>query len=189
MSKMKLEPRKSVLLVVDLQERLLAAMPSEAGPRAASCTAQLVRGAGHLGVPVIVTEQYPKGLGTTAAAVNEALGELSAPARVFEKLDFDVTADAAVLDAIRATGATQVVVAGMESHICVHQSARGLISEGFDVQVALDATCSRDPKHVEVARGLWRDDGASVSVVEAILFDWLGRAGGDAFKAISRLIK
>ena len=63
------------------------------------------------------------------------------------------------------------------------------MTHGFEVQVALDATCSRDPEHVRVAEGLWREDGGSVSVVEAILFDWLGRAGGDAFKAISRLIK
>jgi len=186
---MNLEPDKSVLLVVDVQERLLAAMPEDAGADAAARCAQLVRGAGHVNVPVIVTEQYPKGLGATAGVVAEALSELTSPSQRFEKLEFDVSRDAAILEAIRVTGATQVVVAGMESHICVHQSVRGLVSEGFEVFVALDATCSRNPQHVEVARGLWRDDGAAVSVVEAILFDWLGRAGGDAFKAISRLIK
>jgi len=94
-----------------------------------------------------------------------------------------------ILAALRATGATQVVLAGMESHICVHQSARGLLAEGFQVHVALDATCSRDALHVDLARGLWRDDGAVVSAVETVLFDWLGRAGGDAFRAISRLVR
>ncbi|NOY92971.1 MAG: isochorismatase family protein [Deltaproteobacteria bacterium] len=189
MAQMRLETGKSVLLVVDMQERLLAAMPEAAGAEAAACTAQLVRGAGHLSVPVIVTEQYPKGLGSTAAPVAEALAELPAPFQRFEKLDFDVTRDATILEALKATGATQVVLAGMESHICVHQSARGLVSQGFEVHVALDATCSRDPRHVKVAQGLWRDDGAIVNVVESVLFDWLARAGGDAFKAISRLIK
>ncbi len=185
----RLETGKSALLVVDVQERLMAAMPEMAGAKAAASTAQLVRGAGHLSVPVIVTEQYPKGLGCTVASVAEALAELPTPSQRFEKLDFDVTRDTAILEALRATGATQVVLAGMESHICVHQSARGLVSEGFEVHVALDATCSRDPQHVEVARSLWRDDGAVVNVVESVLFDWLGRAGTDAFKAISRLIK
>ena len=185
----KLEPRQSVVLVVDVQERLVAAMPPEASAKAAARTALLVRGANALSVPVIVTEQYPKGLGPTEAVVQAALDELSSPALRLEKLDFDVSQDPAILAALRATGATQVVIAGMESHICVHQSARGLLAEGFQVHVALDATCSRDALHVDLARGLWRDDGAVVSAVETVLFDWLGRAGGDAFKAISRLVK
>ena len=177
-----LNPAASVLLLVDIQERLLSAMSDASAARVLRVAETLLIGAAALGVPVVVSEQYPKGLGATAPSL---VALLRAPA--VAKTVFDASAVPEIRNALE--GKTQVIVAGMEAHICVHQSVRGLKAQGFDVTVASDATCSRSEEHHRLAEGLWRDSGASVSCGEAILFDWLGEAGGEAFKSISKAIR
>jgi len=185
MDALALPAAQSVLVVIDVQERLVSAMPPEAGARAVTAASTLVQGARRLGVPVLVTEQYPRGLGPTVSALREVLGE-NTPV---EKLEFDATENAGFDAALRALGRSIVVIAGMESHICVYQTARGLARRGVHVHVAADATCARTAENADVARGLWTRAGAVVTSTETVLFDWLGRAGSDEFKAISRLVK
>jgi nicotinamidase-related amidase len=185
-----LRPDTTALLVIDVQERLAAAMPDDSGPSAVRRTERLLEGAKILGVPALVTEQYPKGLGPTLAGVRAKAEE--AGATFVEKLEFDASANEAVrghLERWRSEGRTAIVLAGMEAHICVFQTARGLAAKGFAVHVACDAVCSRERSNVEVARSLYHHAGAYPSASEVVLFDLLGKAGSDAFKAISKLVR
>ena len=185
----RLIPARTALLVVDVQERLASAMPESA---AIVNIDRLIESARILGLPVAVTEQYPKGLGATVPMLRERLATFTDAPPVLEKLEFDATENAGVsahLDHLRAHGVDSVIVTGMEAHICVFQTARGLVARGFAVHVAGDATASRNPVNIEIARGLWRDAGAVSTATESVLFDLLGRASGDAFKAISKLVR
>ncbi len=180
-------PAHTALFVVDVQERLAAVMPE--GP-AIENTGRLLDGARALGIEVLVSEQYPKGLGSTVAPLREKLAVMSP--KIFEKLDFDACDDpaiAAALDALRARSIDTIVLAGMEAHICVAQTARGLVERGFGVVVASDATASRTHENRRIAEGLWTASSAIASSTEAILFDLARRASGDAFKAISKLVR
>jgi len=181
------DPASTCLVVIDMQERLAAAMPEQARTRCIESTRQLVLGAAALQVPVIATEQYPRGLGPTVPAVAEPLEQ--ARATRIEKLQFDVCDNDAFARALGEHEVDTVVVAGMEAHICVWQSARGLLAGGKRVHVATDAISSRHAAHHAVAEGLLRDAGACVTCTETVLFDWLRAAGGASFKTISRLVR
>ena len=169
----RLVPARTALLVVDVQERLASAMPqSDAIPN----VGRLLEGARLLGVPVAVTEQYPKGLGVTVPALRERLTQFTDTPPIFEKLEFDATENPGVsahLDQLRSHGVSSVILVGMEAHICVFQTARGLALRGFAVHVPGDATASRNPANLEIARGLWRDVGAISTTTESVLFDLL----------------
>lgn len=195
MPTLSLTPQNSFVVLIDVQERLLAAMPSEVAAQVVARADVLLEGARLLGVPVVVTEQYPKGLGPTAAPLLERLASFGGAALaepVVEKLAFDGTADPkleAHLERFRAEGRTAAIIGGLEAHICVYQTARGLGERGFTTHVALDATGARKSESVDVARQLWGHAGAIETTTEVVLFDWLGRAGGETFKAISRLVR
>ena len=189
MSDLVLQPHTSFLLVIDVQERLVAAMP-EAVQEAVRRTERLIEGAAALGIPVVVTEQYPRGLGATVSTVKEKA--LTANATFIEKIEFDASANAGVhahLEGLRAQGRTTALVCGLEAHICVYQSVRGLVTQGFRVHIANDAVCSRERANHELARSLYHYAGGITSSSEVILFDLVGKAGSDAFKAISKLVK
>lgn len=189
-SDLALVPAQSALLVIDVQERLAAAMPEASGRRAQERTERLVAGAALLGVPVLATEQYPKGLGPTLPSLRAALD--AAKASLYEKLEFEASRNEAVrahLGRWLEEGRRSIVLAGMEAHICVYQSARGLEAMGFRVHVAIDAVCSRDPANAKLARGLYREAGVVASSSEVVLFDLVGQAGSETFKAISRLVR
>lgn len=184
-----LDRQTTALLVVDVQEKLVPAMQHEGTPCVAN-VARLLQGAQALGVRVLVTEQYPKGLGHTVPELQAHL--LAAQAVVHEKVAFAATGNAptqALLAQWQAQGVRTVLVCGMEAHICVHQTVRGLAALGFEVHVVSDACASRTADNHAIAQGLWRDSGGIVTSTEACLFDLLGQAGGDAFKLISRLIR
>lgn len=182
----KLNRGTALLLVIDVQERLAAAMPQDAMARVARATQTLVRGAGVLGVPVILTEQYPKGLGRTLASVGEAL---PGSARVFEKTSFSCWDSPEVHRAIHGAHRNQVIVCGMETHVCVYQTVRDLALEGFETLVAVDAVLSRTDENKAIGLGMMAGAGAVLGSVEAVLFDLLGQAGTPEFKAISQLVK
>ena len=191
MTSLRLSPDRTVLLVVDVQERLAAAMP-DGGDACMKNVDRLLEGARVLGIPVVVTEQYPKGLGPSAAPLRDRLASFAPPVSPLEKLEFDATANAGVrerLDGLRSSGRTHAVVCGMEAHICVYQTARGLVDRGWHAHVAFDACASRAPASAKIARGLWARAGAVPTTTESVLFDLLGKAGGDAFKAISQLVR
>jgi nicotinamidase-related amidase len=183
----RLDPQSSVLLVVDVQERLAAAMPKAAMDRLVVGARLLLESARLLGVPVVATEQYPRGLGPTVAPVAESLRAVGA--EPIEKMTFDACGEPRVIRAITARSPRAVVLAGMETHICVFQTARELARRGMDVHVVADAVASRHEENRVLGLALCERAGAVVAPAETVVFDWVERAGTDTFKAISRLVR
>lgn len=195
MSELTIEPASTALVVIDTQERLAAAMPVADRERCARQIGALVQSAKLFGMPVLVTEQYPKGLGPTLPQIREHLEAFAEAPPVVEKMEFDATSNAAFTEALdhlhtrSGDGAIRnVLVCGMEAHICVYQTTRGLIGGGYHVHVPWDATCAREPSNLAIARDLWTRCGALVTTTETVLFDLLGSAEHPHFKAISKLI-
>jgi len=185
-----LSRRRAALLVVDIQDRLLAAMPEAALAEVMRNTQILITAAAQLGLPIVVSQQYPKGLGATAQPIEDALAAAPAVHR-FDKLEFSAAAAPAfaALAAQGALGRDQWIVCGMESHVCVYQTARDLVARGWDVHVCADAVCSRAAANRELGLGLMARAGAIATSTESTVFDLLGRAGSDEFRALSRVIK
>jgi len=181
---MLLDARHSLLLMVDLQVKLMPVMHEPAPVIANSLI--LLTAAGRLGVPAVITEQYPQGLGPTVPAIS---GHLPNREAVYAKLTFSAAADPATMARLRQSRRTQVVVAGIEAHVCVAQTAIGLAQAGYHPFVAADATTSRRPASVQYALERLRQNGISIVTTEMVLFEWMGRAGTDEFREISRLIK
>jgi nicotinamidase-related amidase len=178
----KLEREKAAVLVIDIQERLCAAMAPERLERVLNRSRALLQGAKALGLPVVVTEQYPKGLGHTVPPLRELLGE-KAPV---EKVRFSCAVPE-VLQQLE--GRTQLLVAGMEAHICVFQTVRDLAARGLAPYLCQDAALSRTEEDRRVGLKLAQEAGAVLTTVEAALFDLVGGAGTPEFKAISAAVK
>ena len=170
------------LLVIDIQERLAAAMAPDRLERVVNRTKAAIEGAKALGLPIVVTEQYPRGLGHTLSAISSIIPGF-AP---IEKIEFS-----AWLPGVREKLAPRpnVLVVGMETHVCVFQTVRALKKAALTPYVARDAVLSRHEADFEVGLGLCVDAGAVMTSVEAALFDALGRAGTPEFKAISAAVK
>jgi len=171
-----LERERAALVVVDVQE---AFRPYEAFERVARASSVLVRGARILEVPVLASEQYSRGLGHTAVEVG-----LDEHEQLIEKNVFS----AVRADGFDLAGREQVVVCGIETHVCVSQTVHDLLERGVEVFVPADAVGSRHPEDHE--RGLERmaRAGAVIATVEAVLFELLERAGTPEFKSVQRLI-
>lgn len=178
----KFKREASALLVIDVQERLAAAMNPEALQRMLNRTVAAITGARALGLPIIVTEQYPKGLGPTMKVVADALGEF----QPIEKTEFS-----AWLPQVqqRLVARPNVLVVGMETHVCVFQTVRDLGAAGQTPWVAVDAVLSRSWVDHQTALALAGNTGAILTTVETALFDALGKAGGPEFKAVSAAVK
>lgn len=180
---MLLDAERSSLLIVDVQENLIPVM-SEPRPVYRNC-AILMRAAARLGLPVTISEQYPKGLGHT---VNELL-QLAAPEAVVEKIHFSCAFSPEVKARLDGLERTQIVVAGIEAHVCVLQTAIGLKEAGYQVAVVADACSSRAPANAQAAMERLRANGIEVVTTEMVVFEWLHRAGTPVFKELSALIK
>lgn len=176
----------SQLVVVDIQTRLAAAMQPEERERVIRHTGILIQAAGLLDVPLIASEQYPKGLGPTEEQV---AWHFPKELTVLEKTSFACTGEPAFRDAVAGSGRRQVVLAGMESHVCVLQTAMELLADGYAVFVAEDATCSRRETNHRNAMARLTQAGAVVSNTESILFEWLRDAHHERFKQVSALVK
>lgn len=177
---------KTTLLLVDMQERLLPAMTG--GAEAEARCAILLKAAKALDVPVTVSEQYPKGLGHTVPGLREEIGN----APVFEKLAFSCWKDDAIKKHMirhHETGRPLVIVAGIESHVCVMQTAADLATMGFGVFAVSDAMASRAPSSHALALERMRENGVSVVNTEMMVFELLGKAGTAEFKALSALVR
>ena len=183
----RLTPETSVLLVVDVQERLASAMPTETMARLTSNALVLLESARLLGVPVLASEQYPRGLGATIAPIAAKLAELGV-ARV-DKLCFDACGEPRLGRALARSDRRAVVVIGMEAHVCVFQTARELVRRGYSTYVVADAVASRREENRVLGLALAERAGAIVTPTETVVFDWLGRAGTDEFKVISKLLR
>ena len=179
----------AVLLVIDIQERLATAMSRKDVVVGAS--RKLVRTAALVGVPVIVTRQYPNGLGDVEPAVREVVesAAASAPAAWVDKVAFDCFAEPGFVHALTATGRKQLVISGMETHICVAQTALSAIAAGFDVHVVGDGCCSRDASSHETALARLRVAGAVVTTTESVLYELVGVAGTEEFRSLLRIVK
>src|SRR5579864_6835930 len=167
-------PDATALLVVDVQERLAAAMPEAALERLVANVTILLEAAKTLGVRVLASEQYPKGLGPTVPALAGKLGELGVTP--LSKTTFDACSDLAIARALEAHATRTVVVAGMESHVCVFQTARELVKRGYQTVVLADAVASRREENRALGLSLCERAGAVVAPTETVLFDLLERA-------------
>jgi hypothetical protein len=180
---MLIKAEQSSLLIVDVQQGLAPVM-SEPRRVYRGCSL-LMRAAARLGLPMVISEQYPKGLGHTAGE----LLDLAPEGAVMEKLHFSCAADAAILERFRGFGRNRVVIAGIESHVCVLQSALGFKAEGFEPVVVADACASRTEFSYQTAMARMAANGIEIATVEMVLFEWLHRAGTPEFKELSALIK
>lgn len=180
---MLIDARRSALLIIDMQERLTPAMDG-AEPATANA-AKLMQAAGRLGVPMLVSEQYPKGLGRTVPPI----AALAPTGAVAEKLSFSCLEDAGWRGRFERLDRRQAVIAGVEAHVCVLQTALGLKAAGYEPAVVADAVASRKAESRAVALDRLRQNGVEIVTTEMVLFEWLGRAGTPEFKALSELIR
>jgi nicotinamidase-related amidase len=173
---------ESRLLIVDVQEKLVP-MIANYQCMLGNCR-RLIQGAKILGVPVYATEQYPKGLGHTVAPLAELLGSVPDKLRFScaEVLDWGLAAE-------QADNRFQVVVAGIESHVCVLQTVLDLLAGGFQVFVPADAISSRAELDWKIALDRMSAGGAVITTTESVLFEWCEKSGTPEFKQISQLIK
>jgi len=147
----------------------------------------LLEAARLLGVPVLASEQYPKGLGPTIEPIAERLRAMGV--EPIDKNTFDACSEPRFARALAERSPRSVVVAGMETHICVYQSARELVNRGLEVHVVADAVASRREENRAMGLALCERAGALVTPAETAVFDRLGRAGTEEFKAISKLVR
>ncbi len=178
-----LNPDNSLFLIIDVQEKLVNALDKDVIVKRVS---NIAKSAKLLNIPVIVTEQYPKGLGKTVENVSN---ELSEDVAVFEKVSFNALDTEGVLDKIKSYGKNQIVICGIETHICVHQTTAALLREGFEVYVVKDACASRNKYEFKQGIELMATNGAKVTCTEIVLFEWLKTAKNPHFKEIQALIK
>lgn len=183
----RLDPAQTLLVVVDVQEKLAAVMPKESMARLQASTLMLLETARLLGVTVVASEQYPKGLGPTISPIADKLREMGV--EPVAKSTFDALGEPGIASLVSARAARAAVVVGMETHICVFQTARELARRGLEVHVVSDAVASRREENRTIGLGLCERAGAVVTSAEAVAFDWLGRAGTDAFKTVSKLVR
>ncbi len=184
---MLMDAKASTLVVIDLQERLLPAISG--GDEALRRAGQLIEAARTLDVPVIVTEQYPKGLGLTVPAIKAALPN---DAPILNKLSFSAGKDPGFLESWnkrRAEGRTQVVLCGTETHVCVLQTAADLKARGAEVFLVADAAGSRTEANKQAALARLAGMGVECVTTEMVPFEWLERAGTDQFRTVSKLIR
>ena len=170
------------MLVVDYQDKLLPAIHE-----AEACVAaarKLISAARVLDVPMLITEQYPAGLGRTCAALLEALAGVP----VVEKTLFSACVPE-VLDRLTKWARPSIIVIGIEAHVCVQQSVLDLLRLGYTVHLCADATGSRHPLDRDLAIARMRQAGAIVTSVESAIFELLGQAGTDPFKSVLKIVK
>jgi nicotinamidase-related amidase len=183
LEKFSLEKEQAVLLIVDIQERLAAVM--EKKDRVVKNNQHLIELAKMINMPVVVTEQYPKGLGRTVPELQTALPNY----RPVEKLTFDCCGQPTFLPALKSLNRNTVILTGMETHICVLQTCLGLLKDGMNVHVVQDAICSRTNENWKTGMEFMREAGAVITCTETVLFQLLKAAGTAEFKAISQRIK
>jgi len=172
-----------VLCVIDIQKRLTPAM---AEPDAViSRSTILMKSAAQLGVPALISEQYPKGLGPTV----DALTLIAPPDSIFPKMHFSCVDDPDYRARLDGLGRDQAVLCGIEAHVCVLQTALGMRAAGYQVAVVADAVSSRDSANKTAALERMAENGVVIATTEMVIFEWLNKAGTDAFRELSALIK
>ena len=174
----------SQLVVIDIQDRLAAAIPESVRQQLIKNTSLLSKAAALLDVPITYTEQYPKGLGHTNSELKTLL-----PDPAIAKTSFSCCGSDDFVSRLAASQRQQIVIAGMESHVCVLQTAMQLHQQGYQVFVIEDAICSRTKLNHQNALARLRQTNMTISTTESVLFEWLRDAKHEHFKAISQLLR
>ena len=183
---MALARAQSALVVIDVQERLFPAMDSEHREEVMRNLKVLAAAAQRLELPTLATEQYPKGLGHTLPEMKAALPAGIEP---IEKVAFSCCAVESFRNRLAASGKRQILLGGIEAHVCVLMSALDLLAAGYAVHVVADAVTSRTQANWRLAMDYLRQAGAVVTTTETALFQLLGQADSDAFRELARLIR
>lgn len=173
----------TVVVAIDFQERLFAVMHEK--EKLLKNVLKLIKGAQALKVPIVITEQYPKGLGPTLPEIKELLPD----AHPIEKTCFNCCDEDNFTRALESTKRKQVLICGIEAHICVYQTAMALLRADYEVQVVSDCISSRDPENKMVSLFRMGNGGAVPTTVETALFEMLKVGRGDTFKEISNIVK
>jgi nicotinamidase-related amidase len=174
-------PDRCVFLIIDFQEKLLAVMHDR--EKVLDNAVKLVKFANIMGLPVLITEQEK--LGPTVDAIKAELPAAGA----ITKIEFDAMERPELVEALRRLSRNTVILAGIESHICVTQTALHLLAEGYAVHLASDAVSSRSPEDRAVALGRMGQAGAIVSSAEMVIYELLGKAGSEEFREVLKLVK
>ena len=178
-----IEVDQTALLIIDVQDRLYQAMVEK--ELLAERIEKLIRGIRALGIPMIATEQYPQGIGPTIAPV----AALLAGVPIISKLSFSCCNDPGFFETFKALNRRQVIIAGIECHVCVYQTTLDLLDQGYDVQIVADGVSSRTAWSRDVGLQRLRDEGARLTSTEMVLFELLKTAGAEKFREISQIIK
>lgn len=181
-----LSVKNSLLIVVDLQSKLSAAMPETEAELMTANAGSLVKAAGLLNIPVLLTEQYPKGLGSTDTTITDLLSEDSL---IFDKTGFSCCAANGFTDTVASTDRKQIILIGQEAHVCVLQTALELMHLGYQVHIVEDAICSRKAEHKFYALQRMQQQNATITNYESVLFEWVKDSTHPEFKSISGLIR
>jgi nicotinamidase-related amidase len=183
---MSLVTNRAALVVCDVQERLFHAMDADHREEVMRNIKMLATAARRLQVPILVTEQYPKGLGHTLQEVMDTLGPGIEP---IEKVTFSCCGVEPFLTRLEASGARHIILTGIEAHVCVLMSALDLIAGGRSVHVVSDAVTSRTQGNWRLGIDQLRQAGAVITAAETVLFQLLGQADTDEFRELARLIR
>jgi nicotinamidase-related amidase len=175
--------KESLLLIIDIQQAMLKAI--RVWEQCVKKSEQLIQSANLLGVPVLVTEHYKKGLGETIKEVKEELREVN----YFQKEYFSACLESDFIGTIRQFGRRQIVVAGMETHVCVLQTVLDLIAYGYKVHIVKNAVASRYKEDWETAIEIFRDAGAVITTAETVIFQWICRSNTEDFRKVLPIIK
>jgi nicotinamidase-related amidase len=178
--------QNSLFLLIDFQANLAAAMDKEVYENAERNVGLMASACRVLNIPIMVTEQYRRGLGPTVERVQGKLGTAYKP---IEKVEFSCLTNPEFLLRLQSAKRQHIVVAGIESHVCVLQTVLDLLSDGHSVHLLSDAVCSRYKSDWESAVHYMRDAGAVISTTEIVVFQWLKKAGTPEFKSLSPLFK
>jgi nicotinamidase-related amidase len=178
-----LKSEKTALLIIDIQERILPVINNY--QMVIDNTIKIIKGFKVLNLPIYFTEQYPRGLESTVSSITEALGEL----KPFDKMSFSCSGAEELFNDFKKKNFSQIVVCGIESHVCVQQTVLDLIENNFQVNLAADAVSSRKEIDYKISLERMRTHGAEVTTTEAILFELLNVCGTDQFRAISKIVK
>lgn len=173
----------TALLLIDIQEKILKVIHSH--EQVVKNSIKLIKGFKVLNIPIFYTEQYPKGLGSTTEPILKELEGLSP----IQKMSFSCFGAGNLFQRLKDNSVSQLVVAGIESHVCIQQTVLDLLANGFQVNVAADSVSSRNELDYKISLERMRHHGAEITTAEAILFELLELSGTEEFKAISKIVK
>lgn len=182
LNKFTLEREDTLLLIIDIQEKLVPVIANK--EEVVKNTGVLIETAKEMNIPIIVTEQYPKGIGPTVSELEESLPVVEK----FEKLNFSACTNK-IMDAIKKTNKKKIIIVGIETHVCVIQTARDLLGDKYQVFVPIDGVGSRTKENKQNGLDLMKDMGAVITNTETIIFDLMKKSGTPEFKLLSKLIK